>query len=92
MRKILLLLMPLLCSAKNLTLESRINPPARELMDVEIVGDIMMIPGNLDGYDIHGKTNFINKFIQILQNPLLTFSPKPERKTLGQNKKGYLDW
>ena len=53
MRKILLLLMPLLCSAKNLTLESRINPPARELMDVEIVGDIMMIPGNLDGYDFY---------------------------------------
>ena len=37
--------------SKNLTLESRFNPPARELMDVEIIGDIMIIPGNLDGYD-----------------------------------------
>lgn len=36
---------------KNLSLESRFNSPARELMDVELFGDIMMIPGNLDGYD-----------------------------------------
>ena len=36
---------------KNLSLESRLNPPARELMDVEIFGNIMIIPGNLDGYD-----------------------------------------
>ena len=39
--------------AKNLTLESRINPPARELMDVEIVGNILIIPGNLEGYDFY---------------------------------------
>ena len=36
---------------KNLSLESRLNPPARELMDIEIFGNIMIIPGNLDGYD-----------------------------------------
>ena len=53
MKKLILLLLPILCLAKNLTLEHRINPPNRELMDVEIFGDIMIIPGNLDGYDFY---------------------------------------
>ena len=53
MKKIIFLLLPILCLAKNLTLEHRINPPNRELMDVEIFGDIMIIPGNLDGYDFY---------------------------------------
>ena len=39
MKKIIFLLLPILCLAKNLTLEHRINPPNRELMDVEIFGD-----------------------------------------------------
>ena len=53
MKKGILLLLPILCIAKNLSLEHRINPPNRELMDVEIVNDIMIIPGNLDGYDFY---------------------------------------
>tara|TARA_Y100000034_G_C6908631_1_gene422494 strand:- start:4475 stop:5860 length:1386 start_codon:yes stop_codon:yes gene_type:complete len=53
MQKYLFLFIPVFCMAKNLTLESRINPPARELMDVEIVGNILIIPGNLDGYDFY---------------------------------------
>ena len=53
MKKLILLLLPILCLAKNLTLEHRINPPNREVMDVEIFGDIMIIPGNLDGYDFY---------------------------------------
>ena len=53
MKKIIFLLLPILCLAKNLTLEHRINPPNRELMDVEIVNEIMIIPGNLDGYDFY---------------------------------------
>ena len=53
MKKAILILLPLLCMAKNLTLEHRINPPNRELMDVEIVNEIMIIPGNLDGYDFY---------------------------------------
>ena len=53
MQKYLFLFIPVFCTAKNLTLESRINPPARELMDVEIVGNILIIPGNLEGYDFY---------------------------------------
>ena len=53
MNRLLILLLPVFCFSKNLTLENRFNPPARELMDVEIVGDIMIIPGNLDGYDFY---------------------------------------
>ncbi len=41
------------CFGKNLTLETRINPPARELMDIFIGDSIMIIPGNLDGYDFY---------------------------------------
>jgi len=41
MNKSIILLLPILCLAKNLTLEHRTNPPNRELMDVEIFGDIM---------------------------------------------------
>ena len=40
-------------TAKNLSLESRINPPARELMDVEVIGNLLIVPGNLDGYDFY---------------------------------------
>ena len=36
-----------------MALENRFNPPARELMDVEIIGDIIIITGNLDGYDFY---------------------------------------
>ena len=57
MKKIVLLFLPFLCFAKNLALENRFNPPARELMDVEIIGDIMIIPGNLDGYDFYDISN-----------------------------------
>ena len=57
MKKIILLFLPFLCFAKNLALENRFNPPARELMDVEIIGDIMIIPGNLDGYDFYDISN-----------------------------------
>ena len=53
MNRIWILLLPVLCFSKNLTLENRFNPPARELLDVEIIGDIMIIPGNLDGYDFY---------------------------------------
>ena len=53
MNRIWILLLPVLCFSKNLTLENRFNPPARELLDVEIFGDIMIIPGNLDGYDFY---------------------------------------
>ena len=53
MKKILIILLPLFCFSKNLTLENRFNPPARELMDIEIIGEIMIIPGNLDGYDFY---------------------------------------
>ena len=60
MKKIVLLFLPFLCFAKNLTLENRFNPPARELMDVEIIGDIMIIPGNLDGYDFYDISNPTN--------------------------------
>jgi len=56
-KTIVFLLIPCICFGKNLTLESRINPPARELMDVEIFGDIMIIPGNLDGYDFYDISN-----------------------------------
>ena len=57
MPKIIFLIFPFLCFAKNLTLENRINPPNRELMDIEIIGDIMIIPGNLDGYDFYDISN-----------------------------------
>ena len=60
MKKIVLLFLPIFCFAKNLALENRFNPPARELMDVEIIGDIMIIPGNLDGYDFYDISNPIN--------------------------------
>ena len=53
MNRMWILLLPVLCFSKNLTLENRFNPPARELLDVEIIGDIMIIPGNLDGYDFY---------------------------------------
>ena len=53
MHRVLIFLLPIFCFSKNLTLENRFNPPARELMDIEIVGDIMIIPGNLDGYDFY---------------------------------------
>ena len=48
MKKIVLLVLTFRCFAKNLALENRFKPPARELMDVETIGDIMIIPGNLD--------------------------------------------
>jgi hypothetical protein len=57
MQKLLFFLFSVYCFSKNLTLENRFNPPARELMDVEIVGDIMIIPGNLDGYDFYDISN-----------------------------------
>ena len=50
---ILVLLINIICFSKNLSFESRINPPNRELMDIEIINDIMIIPGNLDGYDFY---------------------------------------
>tara|TARA_B100001029_G_scaffold22316_1_gene15178 strand:+ start:1514 stop:1819 length:306 start_codon:yes stop_codon:yes gene_type:complete len=53
MKRIILLLLPILCLAKNLTLEHRINPLNKELMDMEIFGHIKIIPGNLDGYDFY---------------------------------------
>ena len=53
MNRICILLLPVLCFSKNLSLENRFNPPARELLYVEIIGDIMIIPGNLDGYDFY---------------------------------------
>jgi len=56
-KSIIFILVPLVCFGKNLTLINRINPPAREHMDVEIVGDIMIIPGNLDGYDFFDISN-----------------------------------
>ena len=60
-RKIfVVLLIPVICFGKNLRLENRVNPPAREHMDVEIFGDIMIIPGNLDGYDFFDISNPVN--------------------------------
>ena len=49
--KIIFFIIPFFCFGKNLTLETRLNPPARELMDIHISDSIMIIPGNLDGYD-----------------------------------------
>ena len=49
--KIILLIFPFISFGKNLTLQNRFNPPARELMDIHIGDSIMIIPGNLDGYD-----------------------------------------
>ena len=62
MKKAIFLLLPVLCIAKNLSLEHRIYPPNRELMDVEIVNDIMIIPGNLDGYDFYDISDPTNQF------------------------------
>ena len=63
MNKAIFQLFPILCIAKNLSLEHRINPPNRELMDVEIVNDIMIIPGNLDGYDFYDISDPTNPTI-----------------------------
>ena len=63
MYKIILITIPIVCLSKNLYLENRLNPPARELMDVEIVNDIMIIPGNLDGYDFYDISNPLNPIL-----------------------------
>ena len=60
---ILVLFINFICFGKNLTLESRINPPNRELMDIEIINDIMIIPGNLDGYDFYDISDPKNPFV-----------------------------
>ena len=60
MNKIIYLIIPIVCFSKNLHLENRYNPPARELMDVEIINDLMIIPGNLDGYDFYDISNPLN--------------------------------
>jgi len=60
MNKIIYLIIPIVCFSKNLHLENRFNPPARELMDVEIINDIMIIPGNLDGYDFYDISDLSN--------------------------------
>jgi len=61
--KIICITIPIVCLSKNLYLENRFNPPARELMDVEIVNDIMIIPGNLDGYDFYDISNPLNPIL-----------------------------
>jgi len=68
MKKIVFFFLPILCFAKNLALENRFNPPARELMDVEIIGDIMIIPGNLDGYDFYGHLPEVASKIGLFPN------------------------
>ena len=57
MTKLISSILPIVCFSKNLYFENRLNPPARELMDVEIINDIMIIPGNLDGYDFYDISN-----------------------------------
>lgn len=63
MKKIILFLIPILVYTKTLSLKHRINPPNRELMDIELINDIMIIPGNLDGYDFYDISDPTNPTI-----------------------------
>ena len=43
--------------SKNLSLLERFDPECRELLDVEISGNLMIIPGNLEGVEFYDISN-----------------------------------
>lgn len=57
--KIIILVSSLICVLQglNLTIHFTQNPPNHELLDVEISGNILIVPGNLGGIDFFNITN-----------------------------------
>ncbi|SVD95984.1 uncharacterized protein METZ01_LOCUS448838, partial [marine metagenome] len=54
---IFLLFLSQILFGKNLTIQNTYDPTSRELLDAEIVGNTLILPGNLQGIEFYDISN-----------------------------------